>query len=478
MQLRRTFVLAALAAAARASPVRRTESTDTADITVATFADVLEQFESQFYAQALSKFQPSDFNAAGFMSAELVAQQFTAIQSDEATHDTVLQALLQSLGASPLTTCSFDFSTALSSVSTMIATARIVENTGVNAYIGAAHLVSDPSILSSAASIATIEARHQTMLNIFSAGAPIPQAFDIPMLPQEVLAIAGPFISGCDLGLPANTPLTVTNTGTVTVGTSLTFSSTAISSSIDPSTLTCQMLAGGLPFSITLPYTECVVPASISGPVLVYVTNNSQPLINDPVTRFMGDIVAGPTMAFIDQSEDIIDMAVSMSTLSSSSSSSYGMGGSSESSSSSSYGGSSSSSSSYGGSSSSDSGSMMNDTSSSSSCESCSSGSSSSDSSDSASVASSTSTTTLTPAEASAVASSYSAAGATPVANAAGFPPTAPTPLNAMPVAMPSSGATGLSPDGAISVMGMSMVAAPTPAADSSDASPAPAGGY
>ena len=35
MLLRRNFVLAALAAAARASPVPRTESTDTADITVA-----------------------------------------------------------------------------------------------------------------------------------------------------------------------------------------------------------------------------------------------------------------------------------------------------------------------------------------------------------------------------------------------------------------------------------------------------------
>jgi Ferritin-like domain len=84
----------------------------------------------------------------------------------------------------------------------MMAAARLVEYVGVGAYLGAAHLVPDPRVLSAAASIATIEARHQTVLNMFNSAQPIPQAFDIPLLPQEVLAIAGPLISGCDLGVP------------------------------------------------------------------------------------------------------------------------------------------------------------------------------------------------------------------------------------------------------------------------------------
>lgn len=84
----------------------------------------------------------------------------------------------------------------------MAATARVVENVGVGAYLGAAHLVSDPQLLTAAGSILTTEARHQTMLNLLSGGgAAIPQAFDIALLPQQVLAIAGPFISGCDLGI-------------------------------------------------------------------------------------------------------------------------------------------------------------------------------------------------------------------------------------------------------------------------------------
>ena len=78
-------------------------------------------------------------------------------------------------------------------------------------YLGAAHFISDPVVLTDAASIVTIEARHQTMLNILNDGTAIPTSFDLPLLPQEVLAIAGGFISGCSTGFDALPSLTVTN---------------------------------------------------------------------------------------------------------------------------------------------------------------------------------------------------------------------------------------------------------------------------
>jgi len=84
----------------------------------------------------------------------------------------------------------------------MLDTARIVENVGVGAFLGGATLVNDNVILDSAATILTVEARHQTMLNVLNLGSAIPQSFDIPLSPSEVLAIAGPFISGCNLGIP------------------------------------------------------------------------------------------------------------------------------------------------------------------------------------------------------------------------------------------------------------------------------------
>lgn len=81
----------------------------------------------------------------------------------------------------------------------MAATARIVENLGVSAYLGAAHLVSDAVLLTAAASIMTVEARHQTILNVLNGGSAIPQAFDVAFSPSEVLAVASTFISGCEI---------------------------------------------------------------------------------------------------------------------------------------------------------------------------------------------------------------------------------------------------------------------------------------
>jgi hypothetical protein len=114
-----------------------------------------------------------------------------------------MQQTITDLGATPLN-CSYDFSSVLTDVSTMVATARVVEMVGVAAYLGAASLITDPQLLTVAASIVTVEARHQTMLNVLNAaGNAIPQSFDIPLSPPQILAIAGAFIQpGCDLGVP------------------------------------------------------------------------------------------------------------------------------------------------------------------------------------------------------------------------------------------------------------------------------------
>lgn len=193
------------------------------------FADVLEQLESGFYSQALSKFQDPDFTSAGFGSSAIPIEQFKSIQNDEATHSVVLQGILKTLGETPITSCSFSFDSVLTDVATMAATARVVENVGVSAYLGGATLLTDPVLLTAAASILTVEARHQSLLNILSgSGTAIPAAFDIPMKPNEILAIASPFFSGpCDLGVPPNPVLSLTNTGSVGPGTLLTFDSPA-----------------------------------------------------------------------------------------------------------------------------------------------------------------------------------------------------------------------------------------------------------
>ncbi|EPQ59667.1 hypothetical protein GLOTRDRAFT_71293 [Gloeophyllum trabeum ATCC 11539] len=301
-----------------AAPMRMSRRAASAtDLLVLKFADVLEQLESQFYTQALSKFQESDFNAAGFSAAQVPIQQFSVIAGDEKTHSTVLQSQITDLGDKPITNCNFDFSSALTDVKTMAATARVVENVGVAAYLGAAHLVDDASLLTAAGSILTTEARHQTILNVLSGtGTAIPNAFDLAFTPSEVLAIASPFISGCDVGVAANPTLSVTNTGAVTTGTALTFKSDAIPS--DTSKLSCQMLTGDMSFSVTLPFDSCVVPSGINGPVAVYITNDTQPLLANVVERATVNVVAGPTMAFIDTTPQMLGQLASATATASS----------------------------------------------------------------------------------------------------------------------------------------------------------------
>jgi len=289
-----------------AAPFKRAAATD---VLVLKFADVLEQLETNFYIQALQKFSASDFIAAGLLTPEIAIEEITVISIDEKTHHTTLSSAIQDNGGQPIIDCKFDFSSVLTDVSTMVATARVVENVGVGAYLGAAHLIADPGLLTSAASILTVEARHQTILNILNGKSSIPQSFDIGLTPSQVLAIAGGFISGCDLGIPANPSLTVTNT-VVQAGTTLSMKSAAINGSVSQDTLFCQMLAGGLPFSIALPYNQCVVPQGINGPVALFVTSDSQPLAANVVQQATTQLIAGPAMLYVDSQPDLLSQMV------------------------------------------------------------------------------------------------------------------------------------------------------------------------
>jgi hypothetical protein len=282
-----------------AAPARFYGKRSEADILVFKFADVLEQLETQFYQQAIAKFQDNDFLSAGFPDVKIPVQQFVQILDDESTHSVVLQAALRAWGEEPITSCTFNFDSVLTDVATMAATARVVENVGVAAYLGAASLLTDPLLLTAAGSILTVEARHQTILNVLSgSGSAIPAAFDIALTPSEILALASPFLAGpCDLGVPANPTLSITNTGSVGPGTLLTFAADTINGTTQG--LHCQMLVGGAQATLSFPIEQCVVP-QINGPVALWITSDGQPLLNNVRDRATSQLIAGPTMAFID----------------------------------------------------------------------------------------------------------------------------------------------------------------------------------
>ena len=209
---------------------------------------------------------------------------------------------------------------------TFLQTARVLEAVGVGAYLGAvrppstmtlalerrvadaraplerpqAHLLTDPSLLLAASSIVTLEARHQSLLNVLNGGSFGPQqSFDLPLTPQGVLALAGGFLVGCDAselcvflspsrslslslavaeadapspraprrGLTANAALDVVDEATAAArfvpGSKLALS--VVGLEVDLSVLTCQLLLGGQPVALTFPASECYVPAGVDG---------------------------------------------------------------------------------------------------------------------------------------------------------------------------------------------------------------------
>lgn len=297
-----TLALSALPFAARswAAPLRARQLGDT-DKLVLKFAQVLEQLETEFYKQALAKFREADFSAAGFSLPAVPIQIFTSILEHEDAHTEFLSSALAQVNDAALDTCTFNFDSVLTDVGTMAAVARVIEQVGVGAYIGGAALVEDRSILAAAASILTIEARHQTALNVLNGGSAVPQAFDQALSPEQVLSLAGPFISGCDLGIPANLPVTITNVPTP--GELLQFDTTGI----EGAELFCQMILPGHPIALSQPIGECVVPSEIpDGPVYVFITDDAQPLASNIVVQNGDQIKAGPAIAFFDNTVDAL----------------------------------------------------------------------------------------------------------------------------------------------------------------------------
>jgi hypothetical protein len=70
------------------------------------------------------------------------------------------------------------------------------------------------------------------------------------------------------------------------------------------------MLAGGMPFSLSLPIDQCVVPQGLNGAVAIWITSDDQPLNGGVIDRQSNAIVAGPLMTFIDIEVDQISVLV------------------------------------------------------------------------------------------------------------------------------------------------------------------------
>jgi hypothetical protein len=102
------------------------------------------------------------------------------VAAHEAAH---VQALKKTLGSKAVKKRSFDFKGTTSKASTFAQTAKVLEDTGVEAYQGQATNIKSPAVLKAAISIHPVEARHAAWIaSILGQGSgspsPAPDAFN------------------------------------------------------------------------------------------------------------------------------------------------------------------------------------------------------------------------------------------------------------------------------------------------------------
>ena len=139
-------MLAAGAFGGAIMPALAAAATPKGDVAILNFALTLEYLEAEFYKQGV---------AARF------GGQIGTLASTIAKHEAAHVAFLKkALGSAAVKKPTFAFGKATTDKATFQATAYVLENTGVQAYLGQAGKIKTPGILLAAATIATVEARH------------------------------------------------------------------------------------------------------------------------------------------------------------------------------------------------------------------------------------------------------------------------------------------------------------------------------
>ncbi|KAI0704234.1 ferritin-like domain-containing protein [Cerioporus squamosus] len=178
------FVFAAFTSV-HAAPVSSRGLVGTTDTDMLQYALFLEHLENAFYSTALAQFNEQAFADAGYDPK--VRAGFVEIGQHEAAH---VKFLSDSLGSQAREPCVYTFPSL--SVGTFIALSKTLENIGDSAYI------EDPSYLTSAATILSIEARHASWVAANAARSdPFPKAFDTPLPTSEVVVEALAYVVSC-----------------------------------------------------------------------------------------------------------------------------------------------------------------------------------------------------------------------------------------------------------------------------------------
>ena len=152
------------------------------DIAILNFALTLEELEAAFYAEAV---------AGGKLRGE--ALRFARVVGQhEASH---VRFLRTTLGGKAVAKPRFDFKGTTADQATFLATAQVLEDTGVHAYLGQVGNIKNKTVLAGAGRILPVEARHAAWVRDirFSGGTtppttPAPAAFEDGFTKARILA--------------------------------------------------------------------------------------------------------------------------------------------------------------------------------------------------------------------------------------------------------------------------------------------------
>ena len=164
------------------------------DVKILNFALTLEYLEAEFYTRAQRN------NAAG--GDKQLARFNQIVARHERQH---VQFLRGALGKAAVKKPSFDFRNTVKNRAAFAATAQVLEDTGVRAYLGQAGNIKQVAVLGAAGSILTVEARHAGWIRFINSNGtggandlPAPGTFDKPASEKKILrAVKGTgFIQG------------------------------------------------------------------------------------------------------------------------------------------------------------------------------------------------------------------------------------------------------------------------------------------
>jgi rubrerythrin len=195
-------VLALAIGSSNAALAHDADDDDISDIDVLNFALTLEHLEYAFYRDGLEEFDKQDFRSADALKGlsnrvvSDVQPNLEDVRDHEDTHVDALTATIERLGGDPVEEACYDFG--YDNLSEFLGIAAVLENTGVSAYVGAINLIESEDLLTTGASIATVEGRHASYLNTLNGDSPFPDAFDEAKSMDEVLDAAGGFIVECE----------------------------------------------------------------------------------------------------------------------------------------------------------------------------------------------------------------------------------------------------------------------------------------